>query len=148
MKRVLAAVLFASFASAALAVEWFDESCICCKPMHDNPALMSRMKWETHKITNGLMMVAAPPEGMIDEFEATCHAMHTAAENAKPSDPMCGFCLSFTELAKAGAKVEEVKTGVGQMTLITSDDPAVVKKIHAHSDRTQEEMDKMAVAAH
>ncbi|TWT96057.1 hypothetical protein Pla108_31390 [Botrimarina colliarenosi] len=142
----LAVVLMLAIATTTVAAEWFDEACVCCKPMHENPTLKAGMKWETHKLANGLMMVAAAPEGMQDEFEATCEKMHTLAMEASPSDLKCGFCESFGALMQAGAKTEEVSTGIGNVTLLTSDDPAVVKKIHAHSDRTQQEMDKMAAA--
>lgn len=125
--------------------QWFDvEKCTVCKPMAENPSLLMGVKWETHKIENGVVMTAVAPEGMLKEFKSCCKKMHQLGESVTADTPLCGFCQSFGMLMAEGAKVQEVGTGFGKLTIITSDDPAVVAKIHAHSDKTEEEMKKMA----
>ena len=59
-------------------------------------------------------------------------------ENGKQM-PLCGFCTSYGKLKMAGAKDEQVETDFGMIGLLTSDDPDIVKQIHAHADRTVKE---------
>ena len=44
--------------------------------------------------------------------------------------------------------MQEIESAVGAISLMTSDDPEVVKKIHAHTDRSNEEYKKMLQMQH
>ena len=51
----------------------------------------------------------------------------------------------MSELIKSGAKKQDINTATGGICLVTSNDPAVVQKIHALADKAiaeQEEMQK------
>lgn len=121
---------------------WFDPSnCAMCKPMADRPDVMQSVEWETHKIDAGVVMTAVVPDGKVDAYHATCDKMH--ATTPKPGDKMCGFCQAFGGLMQAGAKLSEVQTKFGAITILMSDDPQTVAKIHKMADRTIEETKKM-----
>lgn len=124
---------------------WFDPAhCEVCQPMHERPDLMMSMEWGTYKLKNGMMMTAVIPESKQQEFHAVCQKMHEVHPGADAE--LCGFCQAFGGLVAAGAKMEEVKTNFGNVTLVTSDDPQLVAKIHAMADRTIAETAKMAEA--
>lgn len=125
---------------------WFDpEHCDICKPMHERPDVMITMKWDAHKIVNGMLMTTSVPEEKKADFYIVIKKMHTQGqgENSK----LCGFCKGLGEVIEAGARVEEVKTDFGMITVVSATDPVVISKIHAVADRSIKEMAKM-VAGH
>lgn len=127
---------------------WFDaEHCDVCKPLAQNPQLMMSTKWESHLLKNGMMMVASPPKEQMGKFREVCQKMDMAvekiAEGEKPKG-LCGFCEAMGGVMQAGATLEKVETEFGEVTLVTSDNPETVKKIHEVAKRSQEEMEKIA----
>lgn len=121
---------------------WFDpEHCDICKPMHERPDVMRVMKWDTHKLTGGMLMTTSIPEEKKADFYAICETMHTHAQGHHSK--LCGFCKGFGGAIEAGAQVEELKTDFGMITVVTATDPATIAKIHAVADRSIEEMAKM-----
>ena len=70
-------------------------------------------------------------------MEETAKKMH-AGEQLH----LCGFCQSYGGLMMAGAKFENFKGSFARVTLMTSSDPDVVAKIHAHAERTIAEHEK------
>ena len=132
----------------AAEAKWFDlENCAVCKPMHENQELMHSMLWESHRLEDGMMMTAEIPAEKQEEFASCCKMMKQVAETAGPDTPMCGFCASLGAIKKAGARVQEINTGFGKVTLVTSDNLELVKMIQEHADKTQEAMDEMAKMA-
>ena len=127
---------------------WFDsEACEICSPMAEHPELMTEMQWETHKIANGMLMVALIPDQHKETFAGLCTMMKQKSEeivSRGKSASLCGFCESFHQLTEAGAKEEKVETEFGNITLVTAAEPATVSMIHQHAERTQEEAKKMA----
>lgn len=125
---------------------WFDmEKCACCKHMGENMDMMMDLQWENHLIKDGGMMTAVIPEQHKKRWDALCEKMKDVeGELAQGKQlPMCNFCQSYGKLMEAGANMEEIKTGFGSVTLITSDKPEVVDMIHKHIKRTQDEHKKM-----
>jgi len=53
------------------------------------------------------------------------------------------MCENYGKLSGLGAKVEVINAKEGDVVLMTSDNPEVVKLIHEHGQRTREEMAKM-----
>ena len=127
---------------------WFDvEKCDICRPMAQDTELMTAVKWETHKINNGMLMVSLVPEEHQEKFQAMCTAMHAKAEElgkGKMRDAqLCGFCQSYGKLMQAGGSEEMIKTGFGNISLFTAENPETVKMIHEHAERSQVEAKKM-----
>ncbi|MCA9860746.1 MAG: hypothetical protein KC438_13540, partial [Thermomicrobiales bacterium] len=87
-----------------------------------------------------------------DEMKKTmdqCHAaMMKVVDKLKAGEPatLCQFCQSYGGLEMSGAKTQEIKSAAGYITLVTSDNPEVVKKIHAHAKKTKTEYEKMLAA--
>lgn len=132
------------------ATAWFDmENCACCKHMGEHMDMMMDIKWENHTIKSGGIMTAVVPDQHKEKWDQVCKKMEEVEKQLTEGEemPLCGFCQSYASLLEAGATVEEVPTGFGRVTLITSDDPEVVAKIHTHFKRTQKEHKKMMAMA-
>jgi hypothetical protein len=116
------------------------KKCDVCKNLAENPELMMSMGWETHKIDNGMLSVSTVPSKMKKEFDEVNgkmrHAIEQVAADAKAGKEvhLCSFCSAMGELMKAGAKEQHIETNTGEIELCTSDNPAVVKKIHELAD--------------
>ncbi|MCZ6837220.1 MAG: hypothetical protein O7G85_15705 [Planctomycetota bacterium] len=126
---------------------WFDAAaCGMCKPMTEYPELMTSMKWETHKIKDGMLMVTSIPEEHRKTFEAVCTKMQ---ENGRQlatrgeSVDLCGHCESFGKLMQAGVRQEKIMTAFGHIALVTANDPTTVELIHKHAEQSQDETKKM-----
>jgi hypothetical protein len=116
------------------------QKCAVCKYMAENPELMKETTWETHKIDNGMLCLTTVPKEMKKEFDAVSAKMMQAiakleADPAKAKEAeLCSFCQSMGELHKLHAKMQHIDTQTGAIHMVTSDDPATVKKIHAFAD--------------
>ncbi len=117
------------------------ENCAVCKHLTDNPALLEQMTWETFKIDNGALCVTTAPKEMKGEFNALSEKMKSAMEQVKADKQagkdveVCELCSSMGAIMETGAKEKEIKTANGCIHMMTSDDPAVVQKIHANADQ-------------
>jgi hypothetical protein len=117
------------------------EKCAVCKHLAAKPELMKDMTWETHKIDNGMLCVSTVPKEQKSAFEALNKKMQSAIEEVKAAAQqgkpveICEFCAGWGELMKAGAKSKQIQLTNGMIDMITSDDPAVVAKIHAEADK-------------
>jgi hypothetical protein len=140
-------LLFAETAQEKMLAEM--EKCAVCKYMAENPKLMKDMTWETHKIDNGMLCLTTVPKEMKKEFDAVSAKMMQAigkleADPTKAKEAeLCSFCASMGELHKLNAKMQNIDTQTGAIHMATSDDPAIVKKIHAFADKAIAEQKKM-----
>ena len=129
---------------------WFDgANCDLCKSMVHHEDLMHSMKWETHKIKDGMLMTTSVPERHLKTFRDMCDKREEIENKhiagAKPQG-LCGFCDSMGKLLAKGANLQKIDTQDGRITLVTAKDPATVKMIHQHAERTQDEAKKMLAA--
>lgn len=124
---------------------WLDlQGCSVCKHMGAHMDLMQEVTWETHKISNGMLSASVIPkkhEAKMLEIHEEMKRMMSKLEKGEPME-LCGFCTAHHELMQAGAKTEDIKTDFGMIGMLTSDDPAVVKRIHALVDLTVTEFEK------
>jgi hypothetical protein len=125
------------------------QKCAVCKYMAENPELLKEMTWETHKIDNGMLCLTTVPKEQKKEFDAVSAKMMQAIAKLE-ADPahakeakLCSFCRSMGELHKLHAKMQHIDTQTGAIHMVTSDDPALVKKIHAMADKAIAEQKKM-----
>ena len=129
----------ASHDEAAMKAEM--EKCAMCKHIAADPALMQNMTWETHKIDNGMLCVSTVPKEQKASFDALSAKMKSTmeqmkADSAQGKEPeLCELCKGMAELVKEGAKEKEIALTNGSIHMLTSDDPAVVAKIHASADK-------------
>ena len=149
MKRGFCAVLAVVVLSAISIADqsgqkkaWIDlQGCDMCKHMGDNMEMMQHVTWENHKIANGMLSASVVPKKYREQMNAVHEKMKAVGEKAAKGGKLttCGHCESFGKLVMAGAKTEEIKTDFGYISLVTSSDPEVVKKIHEHTDTTVKE---------
>jgi len=116
------------------------QKCEICKHLAEKPELMKNMIWETHKIDDGMLCLTTVAKDQRKEFEAVSEKMLRSIEQVKSDAKegkevqLCSYCSSIGELMKSGAKQQHIKTRTGDIFMVTSDDPAVVKKIHEVAD--------------
>lgn len=142
-------VLSLPAAFAAQETPWFDlEKCDMCKNMTAEKGLMEHMEWENHLTKDGMMSVTVVAEGYEEAFHRSMKNMEAAGQKMMSGEKLylCGFCQSYGALHMAGANFENFETEAGYINLVSSTDPAVIEKIHAHGQRTIDEYEKMVAA--
>ncbi len=126
---------------------WFDmENCEFCKNLVEDPGLLPHMTWEGHKIANGAVTIATVDPAYRASYEKAGKAMETLGNKMMNGEinpmsvKMCGHCMMFGQLMMAGVEMEEVHGEAADVSLLTSDNPDVVKMIHQMVDRNTTEM--------
>ena len=126
---------------------WFDmQNCVMCKSMTAEKGLLEHSSFDTYATATGMVGVCTVDPAYKEAYTragAKMMATMKDLEAGKTVGPLCGFCTSYSELMKAGAKSEMFMTPTGDVTVLSSTDPAVIAKIQAHAKRTTEEMAKM-----
>lgn len=151
MKRISLALvalacLTCTTVNAQESSSWFDlENCAVCKNMSGQEGLLQNIKWENHVIPNGMLSIAVIPDDYKDVMDTAHKGMEATLARLQNGEAMhlCGFCESYGALKAMGAKSTELKTVGGDISMMTSDDPAVVTKIQAHAKKSIDEFAKM-----
>ncbi len=129
--------------SSAKGEPWFDlENCSMCKHLNAESGLLDNIKWEHHLISTGMLTVTQVPEDYKEKYEsASKHMQETSQQLMQGKQlPMCGMCQSMGTLFQSGkVSWESFETGVGMVSVMTSTDPDIIKKIRAHAQRTIDE---------
>jgi cytochrome c553 len=120
-------------------IPWFDmKQCAFCKNMAPLESRMAEISCDTHKVDNGMIMVSFVPEDLKDDMEQSHEKMMETAKQLESGKQlaMCGFCHQIGMLMSQGVKMQRLAGDHGEITLFTSEDPEMVKKIHEFADRT------------
>ncbi len=120
-------------------------NCTFCKHLMDDPQLMPNLAWEHFKIANGLVtMTTVEDDALMPAYKACCAKMEEAGKQMQTGQmlPMCGMCTQMGTLIMKGVKWEQFTSKHGDISLMTSDNPEVVKEIHALADRIEVEYKK------
>lgn len=146
---LLAVTMLIALAAAGDEKPWLDpDKCIFCQQLTKHEGLMDHMKCEHHDISHGhLMVTTVDPEYREAYVEAEKAMEQIGMDMAQGKiDPtkvyMCGSCEAYGGLIMSGALIEHIPTKVGDIVLITSDDPDVLKKIKDYGRRWEEELAK------
>ena len=144
---VLAIALIYVASATAEDKPWFDmENCAFCKNLAAQPGLMDNItKWEHHNVKNGSISITEVNKDYLDAYKKAMDGMNAAAKKMEAGEqlPMCGMCEAYGGLMMKGVKWEEVGSDNIFVTLMYSDDLAVIEEIHSLTDRTNDEMKKM-----
>lgn len=144
---VAAVVLILGIGVSGQEKPWFDmENCSFCKPLLEEPGLLDNMIWEHHDISNGLLAITIVAPGFEKAYQKAMESMQKVAQDMAQggkSVEMCGHCQYYGMLMMSGAKLEPVKTGAGDIMLITTDKPEILEKIREYGRRNREELAKM-----
>lgn len=142
------AVIFSSLgisranAQSSPETPWFDiDHCSFCQNMSSQPGLLENMQCDTIKLDNGIVMVAMVPKEFMNAMERANEGMQATVKQLQMGKqlPLCGFCECFGNLIMRGAKLEKRKGQHSEVTMLTSNDPQLVKDIHAMADRSEKE---------
>jgi hypothetical protein len=143
---LIAGILVISGLALAGDAPWFDmEHCSFCKNLLEDPELLHHMTWEQYSISNGIISITTVDEDYADSFEKANAKMAQAGEEMKQGKqmPMCNSCMTMGKIMMKGPKWEQVPTKHGEIWLMTSDDPAVVKEIQQWAKKNMAELAKM-----
>jgi len=144
---VLIGLMLVIFMVASLGIAedkgWFDmANCDFCNKM--SKELMDNMKYEQHRISNGVLLVTTFKPEFKEEFMQGMKAMEQLGMDmtaGKVTDvKMCGHCEYYGKLIQAGAHFEHISAGPAEIDLITSDNPEIQKMISIYADNNDKAM--------
>jgi len=125
---------------------WFDmENCSFCQHLIKDPDLMNNMSWKHYDIDDGIMTVTMVKPESQEAYQTAMMKMEEVGkswEDGNTDIKMCGQCEYYGMLMTSGAKFQYVDTDAGDIMLITSSDPEVVKKIKHYAAKNREELAK------
>lgn len=146
----VAVMLLIAVGAAGDEKPWFDlDKCIFCQQLTKHTGLLDHMACEHHEISNGdLIATVVDPEFRPAYVEAEKAMEQIGMDMAQGKiDPtkvyMCGSCEAYGGLLMSGANIEHIPTKLGDIVLLTSDNPDLVAKIKEYGRRWNEEMAKM-----
>lgn len=126
---------------------WFDmQNCAFCKNITAEEGLMDHITmWDHHNTANGMVTITTIAPEYVDAYKRAMANMEKTGEAMKQGKmlPMCGMCQSMGMLMQQGAKYETVESGNVFVSMMYSDNPEVIQKIHEWTDHTNAEMKKM-----
>jgi len=150
MSRKIFALSLAALMTASVVgaddMAWFDmQNCAMCKNITSHEGLMENIVWEQHPISNGVVSVTTVPANYLDSYRS-CHAdMEKTGMKMQSGQAMtmCGSCTALGMCMMKGVGMEYVKTSTGDVWIMTSDKPELVKEVQAWAERNKEEKAKM-----
>ncbi len=139
--------LLCSVATAGDEVPWFDmEKCAFCKMITAEEGLAEHMQVEYHKLSIGIMSITVVDQEYMESYERVQKKMEKLGNElmqATEMPYMCGLCAAVGEFYMAGLQPDHIRSSVGEIVIWTSDQPEMVKKLHAFAQRSIDECAKM-----
>ena len=134
---------------------WFDlQNCEFCKNLTADPDLLPHLTWETIKTENGFAQISTCAPEFKDSYNKCNQAIAKLGNDMMTGKvnpmqvKMCGSCAGFGQFMMAGVKTENIHGEAADVMLVSSDDPAIVQKLHDYADRNNQEMAEMMASAH
>ena len=140
------ALLFVALSLNAGEKPWFDmENCAMCKNLYAQKGLVDHIMWEQHAISNGVVSVTTVEPAYLAKYRTAHIDMMAAGKKMQDGEmlPMCGSCTALGACMMKGLNMEYVETSAGDVMIMTSDNPELVKEVQAWGTRNTEEMKKM-----
>ncbi len=129
---------------------WFDfENCEFCKNLMEDPGLLEHSTWENHPIKNGSINIITVDPAYAESMATAEKKMNELGMKIQAGEvnpmtlTMCQSCQTFGMLMMGGVNMERVEGDAAIITLLTSDDPSVVTRLHEMAQRNTEELAKM-----
>ncbi len=138
------ALTVAAVAGLAVAGDADYANCAVCKPMMASPELMQNLQWETSEIATGMVSITTVKPDYEEAYRKVHVEMMANLKKLESGEKMelCPLCQSLNKLAQAGAKIENIDGAGAHVMAVTSEDPAVIAKIHGHVKWAQEAFSK------
>ena len=116
--------------------------CSVCKHMAAHLDELGTMKMEVAKLNDGLaVMHSVTDPAKASTYHAVGKEVSAAGEacmamtDEQAKTELCEFCQGLRSVVKAGAKMSQGDTKMGDIMVLTSSDPAVQAKITALGDK-------------
>ena len=141
MLLILATLLIAVFTGATADAPWFDlQKCEFCNKIAAQPGLVEHMRTEYHNLHNGTMSVTHIDEEYHPAFAKALAAMQPVVRDLQAGKKVytCPHCTMLGELYLAGVIADEVKSGDDIMTIYTSSDSTMAKKLQEFGRKSAE----------
>lgn len=126
---------------------WFDmENCAFCKNLKAEEGLMDNItKWEHHNVKNGTVSITVVNKEYLPAYKRAMDGMEKTSQRMEAGEqlPMCGMCEAYGAAMMKGAQWDEIQSGNTFVSIMYSSEPEVISEIHALTDRTNQEMEKM-----
>ncbi len=129
---------------------WFDfENCAFCKNLMEDPELLAHTTWENHTIEKGMMSIMTIDPAYAEAMATAEQKMNELGMKIQSGQvnpmslKMCQSCQTTGMLMMGGVKTERVNGEAAIVTMMTSDDEAVVTQLHDLAKRNTEEMAAM-----
>jgi hypothetical protein len=123
---------------------WFDmENCAMCKNV--DLEMMKAATHEQYPISNGIVSITTVPAKYIAKYREAHAAMVKTGERMAAGEMLevCGSCTALGKCMMTNPHQEYVETMNGDVWILTSDEPEVVKDLQAWAERNKKEMKKM-----
>lgn len=140
------ALLLVAGALNASETPWFDmANCSMCKNLYAQEGLIDHIMWEQHAISDGVVSVTTVEPAYLAKYRTAHIDMLAAGKKMQGGEmmPMCGSCMALGACMMKGLQMEYVETSAGDVMIMTSDNPELVKEVQAWATRNTDEMKKM-----
>lgn len=120
--------------------KWFDmEKCAFCKNIAQKPEVMENLEWETVKTSTGIAAIETVPPEHVTAYRLVNKAMQNTGKRFLNGEKLylCGFCLTMGSLIREGVHHEWVPISDGSLSLLSSDDPELQKRIWAFHEKAE-----------
>lgn len=143
---LVAAIVMVSGLALAGDDSWFDmEHCSFCKTMLEDPELIHHMTWEQYPISDGIISLTTVDPAYTKSFETCTAKMEKLSQQLQQGKqmPLCNSCMAFGAIMMKGPKSEQIMTQHGEVWMVTSGDPEVVKELQNWAKKNMAELAKM-----
>jgi hypothetical protein len=141
----LVALIAAGVSVAGEEGAWFDmQNCAMCKNLTD-AEVIDHISWNQYNINAGIVSIANVDAKYLDTYREAHEGMNATGQRMMAGEKldMCGSCTALGMCFMKGAQAEYVETETGDLMIMTSDNPELVKELQHWAARNKEEMKKM-----
>ena len=127
---------------------WFDmQNCVFCKPWMET-GLMKVMQDNQYPMSNGVVTVSTVPATRMADYKKVCGQMDALGKRAMSGEKlqMCQSCETMGSFFARGAKMEQIWTKDGSVSMLTSSDSTLVADMQKWAQRNMDERKKMGSA--
>ncbi len=142
----LVALVAAGVSVAGEEGAWFDmQNCAMCQNLTDVEGMIDNISWKQYNINAGIVSIANVDGEYLTQYRTAHEGMSKTGERMMGGEKldMCGSCTALGMCFMKGAQAEYVETDTGDLMILTSDDPELVKELQQWAARNTEEMKKM-----
>ena len=125
---MMIAIAGLAFAGDKTTDAWASADCEVCGGMY---AMMDHLTVEQHNLKNGIMTITIVEDGYTDQYNKAKQQMMQAAMKLQAGEEveLCGSCVAFGKCMQQGPTQDYVQAAAGDIMILTSDNPDLVKQL-------------------